>query len=370
MSSGPGCRSCGRSFPGAHVYELCAACVGKRLAERWVCDVVEELLPAGHYEQGGREYRAGSTAGEPGRSLVIQIGGPKSGLWYDHSAGEGGDLIDLIAACLGSDIGKAVRWARQRLGQPERPKAQPLRPPRRLPVHAPYDEAETGKIAERIFWREAVPLCRGDMVCRYLAGRAIDLERLARTNDGKLPPSLRFHPRLPNREAGRAYPAMVAAIVGREGEFLAVHRTWLVEGENGCVTKAPVEEPKMTLGRYRLAGGAGCIRLWRQKWREASAEDWLALSEGCEDALTIAQAHPSWRVAAGVSLPALMTTWVPPEISRVVLVVQNDKPGSRPALLLDQVRERFRREGRELWLHKPPREVKDVNEVAMRLSRQ
>jgi hypothetical protein len=194
--SRPGCRDCGLVFPGAHVHELCAVCTGKRLAERWVRDVVEELLPGGQYEQGDREYRYGS-----GRGLVIAIGGPKSGLWCDHTAGEGGDLIALIARCIGDDRRAALAWARRWLGQPER-----RRPARPLPVHAPEDEAKTRKIAERMFC-EAAPLCRGDMVSRYLAGREIDLERLARANDGKLPKSLRFHPSLWNRESGRAWPA-------------------------------------------------------------------------------------------------------------------------------------------------------------------
>jgi hypothetical protein len=354
--SRPGCRDCGLVFPGAHVHELCAVCTGKRLAERWVRDVVEELLPGGQYEQGDREYRYGS-----GRGLVIAIGGPKSGLWCDHTAGEGGDLIALIARCIGDDRRAALAWARRWLGQPER-----RRPARPLPVHAPEDEAKTRKIAERMFC-EAAPLCRGDMVSRYLAGREIDLERLARANDGKLPKSLRFHPSLWNRESGRAWPAMVAAIVDPEGQFLAVHRTWLVEDENGCVTKADLKQQKMSFGRYTHKGG--CIRLWRPNWREATSEDYLALSEGIEDGMTDAERQPSWRVAAGVSLGALLTTWVPPVISRVVLIVDNDQPGSKAALLLDRVRERFRREGREVWVHRPLPGMKDVNEVAMRLSR-
>jgi hypothetical protein len=64
-----------------------------------------------------------------------------------------------------------------------------------------------------------------------------------------------------------------------------------------------------------------------------------------------------------------MSTWVPKVIPRIVLVAQNDRPGSPAADLFDRVRQRFRREGREVWLFRPPPEVKDVNEVAMRLSR-
>jgi hypothetical protein len=361
MSSEPGCGDCGKPFPGMHVHQLCGGCTGKRLAERYVRDVVEELLPPpeGHYERGSREYRHGS-----GRGLAVAIGGAKSGVWYDHSAGEGGDLLDLIAPCIGGDGRAALAWARHWMGQPERRRS--VRPV--LVQHAPRDETETREIAAQI-WGESDPLSRDDPSCRYLAGRALDLERLAQANDGKLPATLRSHRALWNRETGRAYPAMVAAIVGPDGQFVGVHRTWLQQREDGGFEKASIKSPKMTLGHYRLDGGAGCIRLWRPKWREATEEDVLALSEGIEDGLTAALWHPGWRVAAGVSLSALLTTRIPPVISRVVLVIQNDKPGSPAVQLLGRVRERFRREGREVSLLRVPPEVKDLNELAMRFWR-
>jgi hypothetical protein len=87
--------------------------------------------------------------------------------------------------------------------------------------------------------------------------------------------------------------------------------------------------------------------------------------------MTAAQLYPSWRVAAGVSLGGLKTIAIPSVLFRVVLIPQNDKPrpGRRgPVELLQDVRDRFRREGRELLLLKSPREVKDINELAMRFS--
>jgi hypothetical protein len=52
MAGGTDCRDCGGKSYG---YELCAGCVGKRLAEpERVPDIVEELFPGGHYENGGR----------------------------------------------------------------------------------------------------------------------------------------------------------------------------------------------------------------------------------------------------------------------------------------------------------------------------
>jgi hypothetical protein len=243
MSSGSVCRDCGCTFPGMYIHPLCAGCVAKRFVER-AGEVVDELFPEGAYERGGRECRVGSFAGERGRSLVIAIGGPKSGLWYEHNSGAKGNLIGLVAQlCCNGDRRAALQWARQWLGQPEHRKARPV------PVRAPEDDGETRERAADM-WSEAVPLRRGDMVDRYFAERGICLERLAQANDGKLPGSLRFHPRVWNGEARRYYPAMIAKIVGLNERFLGVHRTWLLEDENGRVGKAHLKAPKMTLGRF------------------------------------------------------------------------------------------------------------------------
>ncbi|MGE0653971.1 MAG: hypothetical protein AB7P12_19815, partial [Alphaproteobacteria bacterium] len=70
--------------------ELAAA-----LAER--ADLLAaDLLPGGRRE--GAEWRCGSLAGEPGKSLSIRITGGKRGLWADFATGEMGDALDLVAA--------------------------------------------------------------------------------------------------------------------------------------------------------------------------------------------------------------------------------------------------------------------------------
>ncbi len=60
----------------------------------------------------------------------LQVGGKKyPDGWFDHSAGEGGDAIDLVRYVLGLDFRDAVRWLRDQYGIPEPPKpSQPSRP--------------------------------------------------------------------------------------------------------------------------------------------------------------------------------------------------------------------------------------------------
>ena len=110
----------------------------KRLLAAQAQAVAEHLLPAGKRE--GREWRAGSVAGEPGRSLGVHLGGPKAGIWCDFGSDangqEGGDLIDLWMAVKRVDLATALdeirAWLgieRPRLHRPQKPEwRQPARP--------------------------------------------------------------------------------------------------------------------------------------------------------------------------------------------------------------------------------------------------
>jgi hypothetical protein len=51
-------------------------------------------------------------------SLAIEIDGEKTGTWYDHEQGVGGDALDLIGKQYGLKNGAALDWARDWLGLP------------------------------------------------------------------------------------------------------------------------------------------------------------------------------------------------------------------------------------------------------------
>lgn len=88
------------------------------------------LLPGGKRKAG--EWTAGSVSGDDGKSLSVRLTGAKAGVWKDFATGEGGDLIDLWAACRGTSIAEAMREAKQYLGirdhMPERPRQAFKRP--------------------------------------------------------------------------------------------------------------------------------------------------------------------------------------------------------------------------------------------------
>lgn len=90
-----------------------AAELSARLAEN-APTVAEYLLPRG--KKTGREWKAGSTAGEEGQSLSVCIAGAKRGVWRDFASDIDGDLLDLWSACRGCSIGEAMSEAKAYLG--------------------------------------------------------------------------------------------------------------------------------------------------------------------------------------------------------------------------------------------------------------
>ena len=59
------------------------------------------LFPNGKIR--GRQFVIGDLQGNPGKSLVVELEGPKAGMWIDFATGESGDIFDLWAASHGLD---------------------------------------------------------------------------------------------------------------------------------------------------------------------------------------------------------------------------------------------------------------------------
>ena len=90
--------------------------------------VLHYLFPQGRI-RGGKFY-VGDVDGNPGKSLVVELDGPRHGLWKDFSTDEGGDIIDLWARSQGrsarSDFPRITGEIRQWLGLPT-PNITPMR---------------------------------------------------------------------------------------------------------------------------------------------------------------------------------------------------------------------------------------------------
>lgn len=338
-------------------------------------ELARTLLPGGHRE--GAEWREARRAqGGLGDSLSVRIAGGREGVWT-HGQWRAGDALDLVAyvACR-DDKGAAIRWAKAWLGlDGGNPKALALT--RRAVEQKPAeddgaDELARQKRAKAIFLSGVA--IAGTPVERYLAGRGLDVARL-----GFPIGALRSVPALWEQFSGRKWPAMVAPIVGAQGSFLAVHRTFLEIRRDGSVGKAPIVDPggrkaaKQTLGAY--AGGA--IRLWNgtrvdpktgevkygRRLSEAGDDLCIDLAEGIEDGLTVALADAECRVWVGVSLGAMTRLVLPPTVRRVVYWRQNDAADSPAAATADRVTAHLAQGGRRVIEARPLGMVKDINDM-------
>lgn len=74
--------------------------------------VAHYLLPNG--KKDGHEWVAGSTDGEKGKSLKVNLAGKR--VWADFAAGEGGDLLDLWIAVKDCSLHQAMSEAKEFLG--------------------------------------------------------------------------------------------------------------------------------------------------------------------------------------------------------------------------------------------------------------
>lgn len=333
------------------------------MAERIEAFCRENL--AGGYRDG-HEWRCGSVAGEAGHSMAVHLHGAKAGVWKDFATGETGDALDLVAAVLfGGNIKDAVPWAKHYLGLAGLDADTARRVRRRAATakkrndHQAAEEDTRKRRSAKGLWLASEARLRGTAVDLYLKGRGIDLERL-----GRQPGALRYHPGLKHPETQEEYPAMVSIVCDMSGNAVSCHRTFLEATVEGGFRKATdVQKAKLTLGRF--AGGS--VRIWRgasgKPLRQAPPDETVALTEGIEDALSVAIARPALRVLAAVSLANMANVELPDQVKTVMLCADNDDNDQARAQL-DRAAAAHVQRGRRVLLARPPAGVKDFNELA------
>lgn len=198
---------------------------------------------------------------------------------------------------------------------------------------ATISKKSTSQIAHEIWMRSiSMGSPQAALARKYLSNRGLHIERF--------PSSLRFSPSLDYFESGvrvGAYPAIICQVVNSEGEPQAIQRIYLAEEG----TKAPVKDPKMSLGPIK--GNA-------IHFGEPIEE--LAVAEGPETALAVFQATaiPTWSTISAMGMENLI---IPANLKRVHIFVDLDQSGTgqRAAEVLAF---KLHKEGKTVFIHLPP----------------
>ncbi|ASY46040.1 hypothetical protein CJD35_16115 [Sphingobium xenophagum] len=188
--------------------------------------------------------------------------------------------------------------------------------------------------AARQIWEQSLPLV-GTAGERYLIGRSIAYRSAA----------LRYHPATPlgAGKSVRFMPAILAAVTHR-CQFLGLQRIFLdLDGRPASMIKH-----KRTLGRPRH----GAVAL-------SPANEVLGLAEGVETALSASMllGVPVWATLGAERLDRIV---IPEEVTRLILLADNDRAGRRA---VDRARLRYALAGREIVVLWPPAPFTDWNDM-------
>jgi hypothetical protein len=201
------------------------------------------------------------------------------------------------------------------------------------PIRQDDEQATVNEASARRNWGCSVEI-DGTPGERYFRDRGITIT---------LPGVLRFHPAVWRSDHPAGAPAILAAVVDVHGDQQAIHRTWI---------------PALSSRLKRALGPcAGCaVRL-------AEAADAVAITEGIESALSLAQLTglPTW---AALSTGGMHGIVLPKQIRDVVIGADNDINGAGLATA-NALRERLLREGRRARVILPKTPGTDFNDVLM-----
>lgn len=260
---------------------------------------------------GGRLYEGGRAARVPGPghsrrddSLSLRITQEGRVLWFSFA----GDPADAVKAHLGLSCAVPDHLAQRGLA-------------RRRAQQQSAERADADR--KRQFcaqvWSESLPIA-GSPAAAYLRGRRIT---------GGLPLCLRYHPRAPlSYEAHMRRPALLAAVVDRDGQGQGLHMTAL--RPDGSGKASDLRNPRRMFAA--IAGGAVHLS-------PLAPGGLLAVAEGIETALAFRDltGTPTW---AALSTAGLAGFRVPLGLSRLVIAADGDEAGLRAAR---QLAERARR---------------------------
>jgi len=304
---------------------MTAAEIRRALANR-IGALASYLLPGGHRE--GNEWRAGSLAGEAGRSLGVHLASRKAGVWCDFATGEKGDALELVRAALDLNVSEAVVWARRWLG------IQDAAPPSRSASAPKAVEPKPDPDRWRHPWQAARPIA-GTLAETYLEGRGLQFDDLA----GRV---LRFAGRRARKSPAdelEHHPALLCVLSdARTGEQCGIINIFL---------KADGSDRLRDKKGKTVTGRAECAVVMLSDFDDPTMG--LVLCEGVETGIALVQRGvcPIWACGAAGTLAKFPLLG---GIESLTIAADADVPGQRAA---DELAKRWREDGREVRIVPP-----------------
>jgi DNA primase len=261
------------------------------------------------------------------------------GTYHCFGCGASGDIVSLVMHAEKLDFRRAVEW----LAGANLPWVDPAE---RVKA-AQEEEADRQAAMQRAqtVWY-AAELCDDTPAEAYARSRGITMP---------LPPSFRFGMTPAwydddTGECGPNVPALLAA-VAIEGQPYPVGLQRIFIQPDGSA-KADMAKPKRSLGRIK----GGAVRV---TCRSKETPHEVIVTEGPEDALSLAQELPGREVWACLGTALMIEAQYPARIRSIVIAGQNDKPGREAA---DKAAEGLRTRGFDVRIMYPADGSKDWND--------
>lgn len=323
---------------------------GKRSGIYWLC-----ANPTRHDRHAG--------------SMWVIVSG-NVGVWKDEATGDTGDVFKLIGYINGiADNRELMRWCLSFLGDDPALDRKALerrsRAPRKTQEQVDAEEAARVEEARRKalgLWLNAKKDWRASVVETYFrTARGLDLSPLTH-----LPGAVRW---LPDHDATdsktgevESFPCILTAMTLPNGSFGAVHRTWIRHDGSDKAWVSPPRKiwPSFTGCVMRVA--KGIPRHTPEQAAKKGISGPVVITEGLEDALTVAVSMPEIRVWAAGTLGNIAHVPALPCVSEFIVLRDNDWDKPQAVRLFDKGIQALRRHGLPVKVTAAP-SGKDANDL-------
>ena len=300
------------------------------------CEAVVTSLMGDPIAREKNQLRFGSNKG----SFILTTQGSKSGQWFDHQTGVGGNMLTLIQDQKGYTFKQALDFAGEFLNMTSDTRARDVIDISDLPSGIDEDKQRTVQYARKLA-NQSRPV-KGTLAETYLEKtRGIDTRICSE--------SIRFLPSIKEPETGEFHPALLVIAKNMEGNVQGVQAIFLSkEGE-----KLDCQNPKRSYGLIK--GSAIPVH---------EGGNLYAVAEGAETALSIATACKDMTVFASLgSITNFSAMDFKTKSNTLIIFADHDHPGNESHNKVNNAADELKNKGFNVLLCTPDEVGTDFNDL-------